>query len=211
MDHAPEGRIMTTYVALLHSIILGQGRRVVMTDLRAMAGKLGLQAPRTLIATGNLVFEAKEAAVAQLEAQLETAFEETFGRHVDIILRKAADWRRLMAGNPFPRESETDASRVVVRVMRKPLGGGIVGHLEPYREGGERLAVTDGDLWIYFPHGQSQSKLAAALTSRRLEEAGTLRNWNTIRRLGDMLAADRQPAIRRGCRRSSLNAPRQLG
>ncbi|TIX36354.1 MAG: DUF1697 domain-containing protein, partial [Mesorhizobium sp.] len=44
---------MQTYVALLYSIVLGEGRRVVMSDLKAMAESLGLNNPRTLVATGN--------------------------------------------------------------------------------------------------------------------------------------------------------------
>ncbi len=79
---------MQTYVALLYSIILGEGRRVVMSDLKAMAESLGLKNPRTLVATGNLVFETQETDVAALEQRLETAFEETFGRHVDIVARR---------------------------------------------------------------------------------------------------------------------------
>jgi putative membrane protein insertion efficiency factor len=52
----PQDR-MTTYVALLHSIVLAPGRRVVMSDLRDMASSLGYQNPRTLVSTGNIVFE----------------------------------------------------------------------------------------------------------------------------------------------------------
>ncbi|TIO91164.1 MAG: DUF1697 domain-containing protein, partial [Mesorhizobium sp.] len=47
---------MRTYVALLYSIILGEGRRVVMSELKAMAEAIGLKNVRTLVATGNLVF-----------------------------------------------------------------------------------------------------------------------------------------------------------
>ncbi|RUU52055.1 DUF1697 domain-containing protein, partial [Mesorhizobium sp. M2C.T.Ca.TU.009.01.2.1] len=50
---------MQTYVALLYSIILSEGRRVVMADLKAMAEEQGLKNVRTLVATGNLVFEAR--------------------------------------------------------------------------------------------------------------------------------------------------------
>ena len=52
---------MTTYVALLHSIVLGPGKRLLMADLKAMAEALGFRAPRTLVATGNLIFEAEAA------------------------------------------------------------------------------------------------------------------------------------------------------
>ncbi|RVB67366.1 DUF1697 domain-containing protein, partial [Mesorhizobium sp. M7A.F.Ca.CA.002.03.2.1] len=93
---------MQTYVALLYSIILGEGRRVVMADLKAMAEDLGLKNPRTLVATGNLVFEAPATDIADLEQRLEAAFEKTFGRHVDIIVRGAKDWLELAAGTPFP-------------------------------------------------------------------------------------------------------------
>ena len=37
---------MTVYVALLHSIVLGPDRRLVMADLRAMAEGLGRRAGR---------------------------------------------------------------------------------------------------------------------------------------------------------------------
>jgi len=177
---------MTAYIALLYSVVLGPGRRVVMADLRAMAADLGLQEPRTLVATGNLLFSAEGTTPAGLEARLEPAFERSFGRHVDIIVRRAAGWRKLVAGNPFPDESRSEARFVNVRVMRDPLGPDAVERLAPYAVGGERLQVVDGDLWIYFAHGVGQSKLAAAMTPKRLG-VGTSRNWNTVRRLGEML------------------------
>ncbi len=181
---------MATYVALLYSIGLGDGRRLVMADFRAMARKLGLEAPRTLIATGNLIFEAKGVTARQLEARLESAFEQTFGRRVDIIVRRAAAWRKLIAGNPFAAESHVDGSRVVARVARRPIGTDIVPALARYQTNGERVRIVDGDLWIHFAHEPNQSRIFAALTPARLNGAGTLRNWNTIRRLGDMLAPD---------------------
>lgn len=104
---------MNSYVALLYSIVLGAGRRVVMADLRAMAEGLGYHSPRTLVATGNLVFEAGQTSMRDLEVPLEKAFSETFGRHVDIIVRPGADWLKLAASNPFEDEGEEDATRVM--------------------------------------------------------------------------------------------------
>ena len=92
-----------------------------MADWRSMIKDLGFQNPRTLIATGNAVFEYHGATVHKLEVQLEDAFERRFGRRVDTIVRAAGAFRRLAAGNPFRTESERDGSRVVVRVMREPI------------------------------------------------------------------------------------------
>ncbi len=175
-----------THVALLYSIVLAPGRRVVMADLREMAAGLGLLRPRTLGATGNLVFEAA-ASPRALEARLEAAFAERFGRAIDIIVRPGAAWGRLLAGNPFPEAAERDPSRLAARVMRRPVGPEVLAALEPYRSGEERLAVVDGDLWAHFPHGQGRSRLASAITPARAGGVGTFRNWNTLTKIGGLL------------------------
>ncbi|RWO53759.1 DUF1697 domain-containing protein [Mesorhizobium sp.] len=177
---------MQTYVALLYSIVLGEGRRVVMSDLRAMTEGLGLNNPRTLVATGNLVFETKETEIAALERRLETAFQKTFGRHVDIIVRRADDWLKLAAGNPFPAESAAAADQVAVRVMRKPVPAEAVAALEAYIGKDERMQAVGGDIWIFFSRETPSSRPLAAISHKRLG-IGTSRNWNTVRKLAEMV------------------------
>lgn len=177
---------MQTYVALLYSIVLGEGRRVVMSDLRAMTEGLGLNNPRTLVATGNLVFETKETEIAALGRRLETAFQKTFGRHIDIIVRRADDWLKLAAGNPFPAESAAAADQVAVRVMRKPVPAEAVAALEAYIGKDERMQAVGGDIWIFFSRETPSSRLLAAVSHKRLG-VGTSRNWNTVRKLAEMV------------------------
>lgn len=179
---------MQTYVALLYSIVLGEGRRVAMADLRAMAEGLGLKDPRTLVATGNLVFAADETEIAALELLLETAFEKTFGRHVDIIVRDAAGWRTLASGNPFPAESAAAGDRVAVRVMRSPVPAESVAGLETYVGRDEKMQAVGGDIWIVFSRETPNSRLLTATSHKRLG-IGTSRNWNTVRRLAEMVGA----------------------
>lgn len=179
---------MTVYVALLHSIILGAGRRVVMSDLRATAERIGFRSPRTLVATGNLVFDADQGSAAEVEKALEQAFSEDFGKPVDIIARTAEDWLALADGNPFCAANDAEAQNIVVRVMRAPLADDIPSTLQRRSSGGEQIRLVKGDLWIHFPCKPSESKLLSALTTKRLGP-GTFRNWNTVRGLTDMIKA----------------------
>jgi uncharacterized protein (DUF1697 family) len=178
---------MPEHVALLYSIVLGPGRRVVMEKWRALATELGFRRPRTLLASGNLILEADEGDPRAVEARFEPAFAARFGRHIDIIVRPAPDWRRLMAGNPFPEASAREPARVAVRVMRAPCDPQVAERLEPYRAAGESLAVIDGDLWVHLPHGIAASRLSGAITPARAGGAGTFRNWNTVRKIGAAL------------------------
>ncbi|MBZ9819745.1 DUF1697 domain-containing protein [Mesorhizobium sp. CA4] len=177
---------MQTYVALLYSIILGEGRRMVMADLKAMAEELGLKNVRTLVATGNLVFEARAGEISKLEQRLEKAFEKTFGRHVDIIVRSAGDWLKLAAANPFPAESAITADQVAVRVMREPAPADAVEALQAYAAGDEKVLWVDGDIWLVFSRERPSSRLLAAANHKRFG-VGTSRNWNTVRRLAEMV------------------------
>ncbi|WP_192384318.1 DUF1697 domain-containing protein [Mesorhizobium silamurunense] len=179
---------MKTYVALLYSIILGERRRVVMADLKAMAEGIGLKNVRTLVATGNLVFEARTVKIPDLERRLEMAFEETFGRHVDIVVRGAEDWLKLAAGNPFPAESVDTADQVAVRVMRSPAPVEAVAALHSYAAEDEKVASVDGDIWLVFSRERPSSRLLAAASHKRMG-IGTSRNWNTVRRLAEMVGS----------------------
>jgi len=178
---------MNTYVALLYSIVIDAKRRVVMSDLRAIAEDLGYANVRTLVSSGNLVFETAETSVPAIEKALEQAFAAFHGKPVDIIVKTAEDWRRLVAANPFPEESAAEPDRVGIRIMRDPLRPDLAAFLRPYQTDGERVALIDGHVWVHYPGQISQSKLAGQLTPRRMGGIGTARNWNTVRRLGEML------------------------
>ncbi|MBN9217379.1 MAG: DUF1697 domain-containing protein [Mesorhizobium sp.] len=179
---------MPTYVALLYSIGLGEGRRLVMSDLKAMAQELGFKNPRTLVATGNLVFEARTTSIPNLERRLEAAFEQTFGRHVDIIVRGAGDWLKLAAANPFPAESADTGDQVAVRVMREPTSADAVAALQARAAEDEKILWVDGDIWLVFSRERPTSRLLAAANHKRLG-IGTSRNWNTVRRLAEMVGS----------------------
>lgn len=166
---------MQTYVALLYSIILGEGRRVVMSDLKVMAEGLGLQNPRTLVATGNLVFECRKTSIGALEKRLETAFEKAFGRHVDIIVRDAADWVSLAGHNPFAAESAETGDQVAVRVMRKPVAEDALSALQACAAEDEKVQLVGGDIWLVFSRERPGSRLLAAASHKRLG-IGTSRN-----------------------------------
>jgi uncharacterized protein (DUF1697 family) len=170
------------YVALLYSIGIPAGR-LVMSDLRDLATRLGHGSPRTLASTGNLIFESDDTMDA-VASGLEAAYAERFGRHVDIIVRDEARWRRTVAGNPFG-----DGPNVMVRLQREPLAPETIDRLAVYKTAGDEIRIVDGDLWVRFAGAPNQSRLLGALTKQRLG-IGTSRIWNTVRRLGDLLSSD---------------------
>jgi uncharacterized protein (DUF1697 family) len=176
---------MTTYVALLYSIGLPQGRRLIMADLVAMAVSLELDAPRTMGASGNLIFKSTKASPRALEARLEAAYLDKFGKSVAIVVRSGAAWKRLAAGNPFAGEGAADSKAIAVRVMREPLAENTSALLSRHLRD-EQIAIVDGDLWIRFRSDPGASKLLGA-ASRMAGSVGTFRTLNSVQKIGAML------------------------
>jgi uncharacterized protein (DUF1697 family) len=178
---------MPTHVGLLYSIVLTPSRRVIMTELKRAAEAAGCRNVETLLATGNLVFDADERDVRAIEQALEFAFQREFGKPVDIIVRDAAAFKALVAANPFPVQSAEDGSRVIARIMRSGVPPEAETRLRSILDEGERVAVIGGDIWAAFPARPSASRLISAISSKKFG-IGTARNWNTIQRLAARLS-----------------------
>ena len=175
---------------MTHRIILFRGMntggvRAPVAEQRAMAEAMGLNNPRTLQASGNLVVESGKATAA-LEAEIETAMERTFGLKVAAMVRTPEQWAKLVAANPFPAEAKAHSAKVVAMVMKGGIKPGALAAVQALCRDGERVEAVDGVLYFWFPHGQGQSEIFRKATPRMLG-MGTGRNWNTVLKLGEMV------------------------
>jgi len=178
---------MMRYVALLHAVNVG-GRKVTMKELRDMAEGLGFADVRTLLASGNLIFETKKTSPAKLESTLEKAIEATFGLFSDVMVRDPAEWRAIIAANPFPKKAKDDPAHFVVAIGKAaPDAKALAEWLDAFRrkyDKGEQVKAVGRDIFIDYGPSVGQSKL---VIPKKLF-TGTARNWNTARKITDMLA-----------------------
>ena len=175
---------MTHRIVLFRGMNTG-GVRAPVAEQRAMAAAMGLQNPRTLLASGNLVVESGKATGA-LEAEIEAAMDKTFGLKVAAMVRTPEQWAGLIAANPFPDEAAAHPSRMVAMVMKNGVKDGALEACRALAAGGERVEAVDGVLYFWFPNGQAESAIFKKATPRLLG-MGTGRNWNTVLKLGEMV------------------------
>ena len=97
---------MAAHIALLRAVNLGGKTMVAMAELRAMAEALGFAGVRTLLQSGNLVFETRgRQSTDAIEKTLAAEAEKRFGRPIDFFVRDAKEWVHVIAENPFPAEA----------------------------------------------------------------------------------------------------------
>jgi uncharacterized protein (DUF1697 family) len=176
------------YAALLRGINVGGNAKVAMADLRATLTGIGLTDVATLLQSGNAVFTAPAGKPEALTAKIETALAERFGRAHRVVLRSAADIRKIVEGDPFAGIA-TDGSRYAVTFCAAAPPKALVDSVSAADVAPERFAVIGREIYMWCPDGLRDTKLAKAFSDRKLGTLATTRNWNTVTKLHALLEA----------------------
>lgn len=172
--------VMPNFIALLRGINMGGHKKIAMSDLREVAEALGYTNVQTLLQSGNLVFAAPSKTATALETQIQTALTKRLGLATHVLVRTAAEWKKLIAANPFAKEAERDPSHLALMLLKDKPSAASVAALKKAIAGRETFEADGRALYAYFPDGFGNSKFTTSLIDRTLSTTATARNWNTV-------------------------------
>jgi uncharacterized protein (DUF1697 family) len=102
------------------------------------------------------------------------------GPDLAVMVRTAAQLRKVLAGNPFPDRDQ--AREYYVLFGARPPAAKVKQMLaEDF--GRDEVAIVGDTAYLHLPQGYGANKLSNAFLEKRLGVAGTMRNTNTLRRL----------------------------
>ncbi len=166
------GCVMARQVALLRGINVGPTTAVPMAGLKASFEALGLTDVVTYVRSGNVAFSGKTTAGA-----LEKRIAADFGRTYPVVVRTAAELRKIADASPFPTE---DGKRLHVVFLNGPPKAA---KLDPDRSPPDRFEVVGREIYWHAPDGVGRSKITIDWFEKSLGVRGTARNWNTVLKL----------------------------
>lgn len=178
---------MTAHIALLRGINVGGKNQIPMAGLRILFEALGFPGARSLLNSGNIVFESFGRTGAQLECLLEAQTAKRLSARPDYLIRTCDEWKKIIAGNPFRRETEADPSRLIVMFLKQAPDRRSVRALRSAIEGPEAVHISGREVFITYPAGIGRSKLTLPMLERKLDRRGTCRNWNTVLKLSALV------------------------
>ena len=175
---------MKRHIALLRAINVG-GRTVKMDHLRSLFAELGFRNVATLIASGNVTFDASTADVAKLEARIERHLQARLGFLSDTFVRSRSDLEAVIAHGGFPAAKVKAAHALWIAFLKK----------EPSQAATEKLMAAQCSTDEFHLHGREvywlrrvttgDSKLTVSL-DKLLGMPVTARNITTVRKLAEM-------------------------
>lgn len=169
---------MTRHAAFLRGVNLGK-RQVKSAELRAVFEALGFTDAKTLLASGNVLFDAD--AEAGLQARIEAGLKQQFGFEVGTVLRSVDELRALVTQRPFGDRTEGEDAKLYVLLFAEELPEGL--QLTGVAGDHDVVRITAREVFVVAhrkPNGrysEGMEQLDKQLPKGRLV---TTRNWNTV-------------------------------
>jgi len=176
---------MTRFVTLLRGVNVGKAKRVAMADLRSLLESLGYGGVRTLLNSGNAVFDGPTESPANHAQRIQAAMVRELGVEALVIVRSAKDMAAVVAGNKLAALA-TDPSRLLVAVASDPKALAALQLPARAEWGSDEVHVGKHAAYVWCANGILESKVAVALL-KGLARSGTTRNWSTVEKLHALL------------------------
>jgi uncharacterized protein (DUF1697 family) len=170
---------VTRYAAFLRGVNLGR-RTTKSADLVAAFEEMGFANAKTLIASGNVLFDADRDS--GMVGRLEAGLLEKFGFKIEIVLRSVEELAAMVASDPFRTVPAGADAKLYVALLRESVGGSIA---LPFGNPGDFdvLATTETEIFAvawHMPNGRYGEGLDALGKLLPKGTLVTMRNWNTI-------------------------------
>ncbi|MCR6662012.1 MAG: DUF1697 domain-containing protein [Luteimonas sp.] len=177
----------TTRIALFRGINVGKAKRIAMADLRLLFEALGYGNVRTLLNSGNVVFESRRKDPQADAGHIASAVAEHTGISANTLVLDATALDRIAEANPYTSEAG-DPSRLLVGFF---IAAGDLAPFEAMREAfpGERFALGPEACYLWCPEGILESRIGSLLAGAKFRDRVTTRNWATVLKLQAMARA----------------------
>lgn len=172
---------MMKFVILLRGINVGGRNSLPMKALRTILESLGCESVKTYIQSGNVVLSAPAAPDAMA---ITDAIEREFGFAPHVLVIPGERFKSVSRANPY-RNKKAEGKQVHISYLAGPASADVEG-LEARKGPSEEFTVTNDALYLFAPDGIARSKLAND-AEKLLGVEATSRNWNTVRKLLEML------------------------
>jgi uncharacterized protein (DUF1697 family) len=167
---------MPRYAAFLRGVSPSNAK---MPELKHCFEQAGFTNVKTVISSGNVVFDAPKTSNKTLENKAQAAMLKHLGRSFRTIVRSASELQALIAADPFSAHAfPVQAKRVVTFFPEPPQS---VIDLPFESEGAQLLCVLSSELFtVYVAH--PKGPVFMTLIERSFGKDQTTRTWETLKK-----------------------------
>ena len=169
---------MNTYVAFLRGINSGLNPTIKMNVLKKAFEELGFENVKTVIASGNVLFDAEATKENDLEQAIEKALPKSIGFESATIIYNIKDLQRLAKLKVFKDLKVTPTTRLFVTFVKKAPRGNPKLSVE-----GFKMIKKSGRALFSVLDLSGTTPDLMKLLDKEFGKTNTTRSWKTIERI----------------------------
>ena len=172
------------YAAFLRGINVGGNKKVPMSDLKKVLQSIGFSNVKTLLNSGNAIFEAEETGEEKMTKLLEQSLQKKFGFEVPVLIRTLEELNRLATKDPFKGIKITPETRLYVSFLsEKPQSKLTLPYQSPDKTYKILSASPREVCSVLTLSPNTQSTDLMSILEKEFGKKITTRNWNTITKI----------------------------
>ena len=165
---------MPRYAAFLRGVMPTNCK---MPALKAAFEAAGFTDVKTVLGSGNVVFDARSSSEAALQQKAEAAMQDQLGQAFLTIVRPIEQLRKLLASDPYKPFKVSPAAKRIVTFLRGRPKAKI--KLPVELDGARILAMKDGEIFsAYLPN--PKGPVFMTLIQKTFGKDLTTRTWDTV-------------------------------
>lgn len=167
---------MPRYVAFLRGV---SPMNAKMPELKRCFEEAGFGNVKTVLSSGNVVFDARAASELALARKIETAMTKALDRSFYTIVRSVSRLEELIAADPYAAFRVPAAAKRVVTFLREPRKSSLK---LPLATGDARILAVQGCeiFTVYTP--TPGNPVFMALIEKNFGKDITTRTWDTVKK-----------------------------
>lgn len=170
-------RAMGRYAAFLRGV---SPQNASMPALKACLESAGFKDVKTLLSSGNVVFEARSAATSSLERKLEAAMRDHLGQSFLTFVRAAEELHSLLESDPYKGFRLAPGTKRVVTFFREAPSARLKLPIE--FQDARILCVRGNEAFSAYIPGP-QGPVFMSLIEKTFGKDITTRTWDTVKKV----------------------------
>lgn len=173
------------YAAFLRGINVGGHHKVPMAELRQEFESLGFTNIKTLLNSGNVVFEGISEKTELLEKKISTQLEKTFGFPIPILIRTSDNIHTIIEHDPFKNIEVHKTIRLYITFLKDiPPETPPLPYVSP-DSSYKIIELLDHAVCSVLDLTNTKTPDAMNVLGKFFGDDITTRNWNTIIKVWD--------------------------
>jgi uncharacterized protein (DUF1697 family) len=169
-------KTMKSHVAFLRGINVGGNKTIPMKELASLFEQAGFKNIKTILNSGNVIFESKELPEAKIVDKMEKAIAAKFGFEVGVQVRKLDEIKMIVEKNPFrPLKPDKDTHWYVT--FLNDFNGKIP---DSPSDSYKLLSIQYDALFSILYRNKGKSTDFMTILDKTFGKNVTTRNWNTL-------------------------------